>query len=172
MKAMALTARNEMTPADVPAPEIRNDTDVLLKVRAVGVCGSDVHYYRTGRIGSQVVTYPFRVGHEFAATVQATGRKVGRVKIGDLVAVDPAISCGQCDQCRAGRRHTCRKLLFLGCPGQIEGCLCEYVVMPENCCYPVRPPITPEQAAFAEPLSIGIYAVTLAGTVRTSCGSG
>ena len=166
MKSVALTALKQMALSDAPAPTIRKDTDVLLDVRSVGVCGSDVHYYLTGRIGSQVVEYPFRVGHEFSGTVRQTGRKVTRVKPDDLVAVDPAMSCGQCDQCRAGRRHTCRHLKFLGCPGQAEGCLCESIVMPEECCFPVRPPMTPEQAAVAEPLSIGVYAVSLSVPMR------
>ena len=159
MKAVVLTGIRKMELRDIPAPRIENDTDVLLKVGSIGVCGSDVHYYTTGRIGSQVVKYPFRVGHEFAATVWEVGRRVRGLKPGTRVAVEPAMSCGKCDQCRIERRHTCRKLRFLGCPGQAEGCLCEYVVMPAECCYPIRKKTTLEQAAIAEPLSIGVYAV-------------
>ena len=140
---------------------IEQDTDVLLKVGVVGVCGSDVHYYTTGRIGSQVVTYPYRVGHEFAGTVAAVGPGVTGLQVGDRVAVDPAMSCGACDQCRAGRPHTCRALRFLGCPGQAEGCLSERIVMPAACCFPVQDSTTLEQAAVIEPLSIGVYAVQM-----------
>jgi len=159
MKSVVLTGIRKMEVREVPTPRIENDTDVLLKVGSIGVCGSDVHYYTTGRIGSQVVKYPFPVGHEFAATVQEVGRSVKRVRPGARVAVEPAMSCGQCDQCRAGRRHTCRKLRFLGCPGQVEGCLSEYIVMPAECCYPIKRKTTLEQAAIAEPLSIGVYSV-------------
>lgn len=159
MMAVVLTGIRAMQVRDIPNPKLSNDTDVLLKVGSVGVCGSDVHYYTTGRIGSQVVKYPFRVGHEFAATVLAVGRRVKRLKPGVKVAVEPAMSCGTCDQCRAHRRHTCRTLRFLGCPGQAEGCLSEYIVMPAECCYPVRRDTSLEQAAIAEPLSIGVYAV-------------
>jgi L-iditol 2-dehydrogenase len=166
MKTVVLTGIRQMEMREAPKPEIGKDTDVLLKVESVGVCGSDVHYYVSGRIGGQVVSYPFRVGHEFAATVTAVGRKVKRVKVGDRVAVEPAMSCGKCDQCRSGRRHTCRKLRFLGCPGQAEGCLAEYVVMPQECCYPVKKKTTFDQAALAEPLSIGIYAVRLAAPLK------
>jgi len=109
------------------------------------------------------VQYPFRVGHECAAVVEDVGRGVIDLAPGDRVAVDPAMSCWQCDQCRAGRSHTCRKLRFLGCPGQAEGCLCEYIVMPRESCYPIPPEMTLEQAAIAEPLSIGYYAVRLSG---------
>ena len=159
MKAAVLTGIRKMAVRDIPKPRIENDEDVLLKVGSIGVCGSDVHYYTTGRIGSQVVKHPFRVGHEFAATVAETGGRVKGLKPGDKVAVDPAMSCGECDQCKVGRRHTCRNLRFLGCPGQAEGCLSEYVVMPAECCYRVRIGTTLENAAIVEPLSIGWYAV-------------
>jgi len=125
----------------------------------VGVCGSDVHYYETGRIGSQVVKYPFMVGHECAATVKETGRAAKRVKVGDRTVVEPAIVCHKCDQCRVGRENTCRNLKFLGCPGQVAGCLCEYIVMPEDCCYPVGNKLSLEQAVLCEPLAIGVYSV-------------
>jgi L-iditol 2-dehydrogenase len=144
---------------NVPEPTIKKDNDVLLKVEAVGVCGSDVHYYETGRIGSQIVEYPFVVGHECAATVKAVGRAVTRVKVGDGVVVDPAIACNNCDQCKEGRRNTCRNLKFLGCPGQASGCLCEYIVMPEDCCFPIDDKITLEQGVLCEPLAIGVYVV-------------
>jgi L-iditol 2-dehydrogenase len=148
-----------MEMANVPEPTIKKDDEVLLKVEVVGVCGSDVHYYETGRIGSQIVEYPFVVGHECAATVKAVGRAVTRVKVGDGVVVEPAIACNNCDQCKRGRKNTCRNLKFLGCPGQANGCLCEYIVMPEDCCFPIDDEITFEQGVLCEPLAIGVYAV-------------
>jgi len=165
MKTVVLTGIRGMELRDAEMPKIQAKTDVLLKVGVVGVCGSDVHYYTTGRIGSQIVKYPFRVGHEFAATVHETGSLVTMIRPGDRVAVDPAMSCGECDQCRSGRRHTCRRLRFLGCPGQAEGCLAEYVVMPEACCFPLGRSMSLEQGALAEPLSIGLYATRLAGVL-------
>jgi L-iditol 2-dehydrogenase len=160
MKAVVLTRLKTMDLVDVPEPQPDAERNVLLEVGAVGVCGSDVHYYRTGRIGSQVVQYPYRVGHECAGTVLETGPGVRTLKPGDRVAVEPAMSCGTCDQCRVGRRHTCRTLRFLGCPGQAEGCLSERIAMPEDCCVPVGLNTSLEQAALVEPLSIGVYAVT------------
>jgi len=103
MKAAVLTGICQMQVMDVPKPKIEKDGDILLKIEKVGVCGSDVHYYETGRIGSQVVQYPFIVGHECAATVEAVGKSVTRVKVGEQVVVDPAVSCHRCDQCRRGR---------------------------------------------------------------------
>ena len=166
MKAMMLTGLRRKEMRTVPDPEIRNDGDVLLKLACVGVCGSDVHYYLRGNIGSQVVKYPFTVGHECSAIVQAVGKSVTRVRPGDRVAVEPAMSCGTCDQCLCGRPHTCRRLRFLGCPGQAEGCLAEYLVMPEACCVPVPPELSLEMAAFVEPMAIGLYAARLAGSLK------
>jgi len=150
-----------MEMVEAPDPKLERDTDVLLDINVVGVCGSDVHYYTTGRIGSQVVRHPFRVGHECSATVREVGSKVTGLKPGDLVAVDPAAPCGECDQCKCGREHTCRNLTFLGTPGQGEGCLCDRIVMPAGSCFPVPDGVTPEQAAIIEPLSIGVYSVQL-----------
>lgn len=162
MKAAVLTGLNEMEIVDLPKPEIERDTDVLLKIERIGVCGSDVHYYTTGRIGSQVVEYPYRVGHECSATVAEVGTGVTTLKVGDRVAVDPAQWCDECDQCKAGRAHTCRNLLFLGTPGQGPGCLCEYITMPAKSLFPIGANTTLQQAAIVEPLSIGIYSVKLA----------
>ncbi|MFA6102283.1 MAG: alcohol dehydrogenase catalytic domain-containing protein [Victivallaceae bacterium] len=159
MKTCKLTGIRRMAMMDVPTPEIQNDTDVLIKMSCVGVCGSDVHYYESGQIGSQVVQYPFTVGHEGAGIVVAAGRAVTRVKAGSRIAIEPAMPCHQCDQCLAGRPHTCRKLRFLGCPGQAEGCLSEYLVMPEASCFPIPDSMTFDEAALSEPLAIGVYAV-------------
>ena len=159
MKAMMLTGIRAMELGEVADPELRAPDDVLIRMGAVGVCGSDVHYFTNGRIGDQVVTYPFMVGHEGAGIVEAVGAAVTRVKPGDRIAIEPAITCGRCDQCRAGRCNTCRHTRFLGCPGQVAGCLSEFIVMPEACCFPVRPDTTLELATISEPLAIGLYAL-------------
>jgi L-iditol 2-dehydrogenase len=159
MKATLLTGIRQFETRQVPDPKLINDSDVLIRIKTVGVCGSDIHYYTTGRIGSQIVEYPFIVGHEAAGVVEKTGKKVTRVKPGQRTTIDPAVSCGQCDQCRAGRENTCRELLFLGSPKQLEGCLCEYVVVPEKNCYPIEESMTLEQATLSEPLAIGVYSV-------------
>ena len=132
MKAILLTGLKQMEIGDVPEPKIEKSTDVLLKIERIGVCGSDVHYYETGRIGSQIVEYPYITGHECAATVMAVGDSVTRVKAGDEVAIDPAVSCYECAQCKLGRENTCYNLRFLGTPGQGHGCLCEYLSCRRN----------------------------------------
>ncbi len=116
-------------------------------------------FYTTGRIGSQIVQYPFAVGHEGAGIVKKTGKSVTRVKPGDRIAIEPAMPCFECDQCRAGRENTCRNLRFLGCPGQAEGCLCEYILIPETSCIPIPDHMSFDEAAISEPLAIGLYGV-------------
>ncbi len=157
MKATVLTGIHGVEIRDVPEPEIVSPRDVLLKMKSVGVCGSDVHYYSWGRIGAQVVEYPFRIGHEGSAEVAKVGSEVTSVKPGDRVAIEPNVACGQCDQCLAGRENTCRRTMFLGCPGQLPGCMAEYIVMPEECCIPIPNHMTWDEAALVEPLAIGLY---------------
>lgn len=156
---MMLTGIRQMEMKEVPAPVLLNDRDVKIRMKTLGVCGSDIHYYVSGKIGSQVVKYPFTVGHEGAGEVEAVGPRVTRVKPGDRIAIEPAMPCWECDQCRAGRPHTCRNLRFLGCPGQAEGSLSEYIVMPETSCFKIPDEMSFDEAAISEPLAIGLYAV-------------
>jgi L-iditol 2-dehydrogenase len=159
MKVALLTGIRKFETRKVPEPKLTKDTDVLIRIKTVGVCGSDIHYYTTGRIGAQIIQFPFTVGHEAAGIVEQTGKKVTRVKPGQRIAIDPAVYCGHCDQCRAGRENTCRKQLFLGCPEQLDGALCQYLVLPEICCFPIKDRTTFEQATLSEPLAIAVYAV-------------
>jgi len=159
---MQLSGIRQMEMREVETPKIVNTNDVLIKMKVLGVCGSDIHYYISGKIGSQVVQYPFPVGHEGAGEVVGIGSTVTSVKVGDRIAIEPAMPCFNCDQCKAGRPHTCRKLKFLGCPGQADGCLSEYIVMPQTSCFPIPSTMSYDQAAISEPLAIGVYAVRLA----------
>lgn len=161
-----LTGIRAMEIHEVPDPVLTGPDDVLLKMTVVGVCGSDIHYYTQGKIGSQVVSYPFPVGHEGAAIVVETGTRVTKVKKGDFVAIEPAMPCGECDQCLSGRSNTCRKLLFLGCPGQAEGCLKEYIIMPESSCFPLTGSLVPDHGVISEPLAIGVYSVERSAGVQ------
>jgi L-iditol 2-dehydrogenase len=159
MKAMQLTGIRQISMVEIPDPVIIHDTDVLIKMKTLGVCGSDVHYFKHGKIGSQVVQFPFALGHEGSGQVVTVGKAVKHLKVGQRIAIEPAMPCGECDQCLSGRPHTCRKLKFLGCPGQADGCLSEYIVMPESSCIPISDALSYDQAAISEPLAIGVYAV-------------
>lgn len=161
MKAMVLTGLNRIDIIDKSDPVISRPDEVRIRMKSVGVCGSDIHYYKEGKIGSQVVSYPFTVGHEGAGIIEQIGTGVKNLKPGDHVAIDPAMPCYSCDQCKAGRFHTCRNLKFLGCPGQAEGCLSEFLVMPAKSCYKLPDSITLDQGALSEPLAIGVYAAKI-----------
>ncbi|MDD4756507.1 MAG: alcohol dehydrogenase catalytic domain-containing protein [Prolixibacteraceae bacterium] len=168
MKKVVLTELRKMELIGVDVPQLMSPDDVKIRLLSIGVCGSDIHYYTEGRIGTQVVDFPFALGHECSGTIEETGSAVTNVKVGDLVVVDPAVHCGECDQCLSGRPHTCRNIKFLGCPGQLEGCLSDYIVMPSFTCYPVTGKLNPVQAALIEPFTIGVYTVRQAQLPDTS----
>ncbi len=163
MRSMVLTGIRELELREAPEPGPPAAGEVQIRLTHIGVCGSDVHYYTEGRIGSQVVQYPYRVGHECAGVVEAVGSGVTGMEPGTRLAIDPAMPCWRCDQCRRGRENTCSDLGFLGTPGQAEGCLCDRIRMPATSCFPIPDSLSLEEAAFCEPLSIGIYALGLAG---------
>jgi L-iditol 2-dehydrogenase len=162
MMAAYLTGLNRMEVRRAPAPPPPGPHEVLLRINTVGVCGSDIHYYKQGRVGTQVVDYPHVIGHECAATILEVGGQVWELGIGQRVAIDPLVACGRCDQCRAGRKHTCREQKFLGNPGQLPGALAEYLVLPAECCTAVPDTLDDDQATAVEPFSIGLYAAQMA----------
>jgi L-iditol 2-dehydrogenase len=163
MKAALLTGIGKIEVREVPEPQLTKNTDVLIRVGAVGVCGSDIHYYSEGGIGDQIVRYPFIVGHECSGTVEKVGPSVRRLKLGDRVAVDPAIVCGACDQCLAGRPNTCRRLLYLGTPNQLSGALCERIVMPEENGFLLPAELNLDEGVLVEPLTIAVHSLKLTG---------
>jgi L-iditol 2-dehydrogenase len=141
-----------------PAP---GPGEALLKVASVGVCGSDVHYYLHGRIGSQVVTNPIIMGHEFSARIVGLGPGVEDLHVGELVAVDPGIPCQECELCQQGHPNLCPNVRFCGTP-PIDGVFAEYTVMPAQNCVPLPPELGPVEGAMLEPLGIAIHSVDLA----------
>jgi L-iditol 2-dehydrogenase len=166
MRAAFLTGVRTIEVREAHAPRIAKDDDVLVRSKAVGVCGSDLHYFLSDSVGGDRVKYPFIPGHECAGVVEEVGKAVTRVKPGDAVVVEPAVSCGLCDQCLAGRPHTCRKLLFLGHYGELTGGMAELALAPERNCVPLPAKMTVVQGMLAEPLSIALYAAGLAGSLR------
>ena len=169
MKTAVISNPGKMSFVESDKPEIRQAEDVLLRVRAVGVCGSDIHYFKHGGIGNKKVSFPFRPGHELAGEVIQTGDAVTGLAAGSKVAIDPLISCGKCEQCLNGREHTCLSQIFLGAPDQAPGALAEYLVLPEKCCYKVPDQMDWPAAVIVEPMSIGIYTVDFiqSGTAKS-----
>jgi len=148
--------RLETLPQPSPGPG-----ELLLKVASVGICGSDVHYYVEGRIGDQVVIDPIVMGHEFSAWVAGLGAGVKGFAAGELVAVEPAIGCGECESCQHGHPNLCPRVRFCGTP-PIDGVFREYTVMPAENCFKLPEGLGPEEGAMLEPLGIAIHAVDLA----------
>ncbi len=144
---------------DTPTP---GPGEVLLRLGAGGICGSDLHYYYEGRNGSFIVREPLIPGHEASAVVEAVGPGVTRVKKGDKVAVSPSHACGRCEGCRSGREQLCSNMKFLGSASlfpHVQGMFREYFVMGERQCYPVGGDLTLGELAFAEPLAVALHSV-------------
>ena len=112
--------------ADCEMPEA-GPGEVLIKVECCGVCGSDVHFFRYGRIGEKIAPVPFVLGHEISGTVIKTGENVTALKIGDRVAVEPGTPCGSCEMCRKGRYNLCENMSFLAAP-PTNGNGCDVVI--------------------------------------------
>ena len=163
---MALTDIRKVEMIKEPDPVLLEESDVMISVSHMGVCGSDMHQYTTGGIGGHSVEYPFVLGHEGSGVIEDFAAGVKGLKKGQRIAIEPAMPCLKCDQCLAGRQHTCHNMVFLGSPGQAPGLLCETIVMPAHCCYPLPDHLGNELAVLAEPLSIAIWSADLAGIIQ------
>ncbi len=138
----------------VPEPQGR---EVLVEVKAVGVCGSDVHYYEHGRIGEFVVEQPMVLGHEAAGVIAGLGPQATRHQVGDRVSMEPGVPCGRCRQCRVGRYNLCPDVEFFATP-PIDGSFANYVAIHEDFAFKLPDEVSDEEGALLEPLSVGIWA--------------
>jgi L-iditol 2-dehydrogenase len=159
MRAARIHGIRDIQIDDVPRPE-PGPGEVLLKMAAVGVCGSDVHYYLDGGIGDAVVTEPIIMGHEPSAYVAELGEGVEELEVGQLVAIEPAIPCGHCEMCLTGHPNLCPNVRFCGTP-PINGVFSEYAVMPADNCIPLPEGFSPVEGALLEPLGVAIHTVDL-----------
>ena len=153
----------------IPHPGPPGRGQVLLRVQATGICGSDLHSYQDARIGDTGITAPLILGHEFAGLIEAIGSEAldgnfQPLTPGTLVAVDPAQPCHQCDMCEQGHPNLCRRLRFCS-NSPNDGSLCEWMHMPARCCFPVPSSIDADSAALLEPLGVALHAVDL-GRIR------
>ena len=151
-----LYATRDLRIEDRPTPEPGPD-EVLVNVRAIGICGSDVHYYEHGRIGPYVVEQPMIIGHESAGTIVAVGSAVDPGRVGELVALEPGVPCRNCEQCLAGRYNLCPVVVFFATP-PVDGSIANYVTIDATFAHPAPEGLTFEQAAMAEPVSVGVWA--------------
>lgn len=154
MRAAVLRETRRIELEERPVPEPRAD-EVLVRVAAVGVCGSDTHYYREGRIGEFVLTAPLILGHEASGTIVAVGDDVPASRIGERVSIEPQRPCRVCEQCSAGHYNLCPSMEFFATP-PIDGAFCEYVTIQSSFAHTVPDAISDDAAALFEPLSVGI----------------
>ncbi len=162
-KAFYMTGLRKMEMREVSVPMPKED-QVLIKIEYVGICGSDVHYLEHGRIGDFVVEGDFILGHECSGVVVETGKNVKRLKVGDKVALEPGVPCGQCEFCRSGKYNLCPDVEFLATP-PYHGCLMNYMAFPENMAFKLPDNVSTKEGALVEPLAVGLHAAAQ-GNVR------
>lgn len=166
MLAARLYAPKDLRIDKLDRPPAPKRGQVLIRVTAVGVCGSDLHNYEDARIGDTTINSPVTLGHEFAGVIEALGENaydgLGQaLKIGQRVAVDPATPCYRCENCEHGHPNLCTRLHFHGLFPD-DGALCEYMLTDARGCFPIPDNLTDSAAALLEPLGVGIHAVDLA----------
>lgn len=155
MKAAVLRGVRDLVIADVLEPLEVPRGYVKVAVKAVGICGSDVHYYKEGAIGSFVLRQPMILGHEVGGVVVEAGEDT-HIPVGSVVALEPGVPCGACQQCRTGHYNLCQDVQFFATP-PVDGAMTKYVLHPAAYTF-VADGLTPVEASLAEPLSVGIYA--------------
>jgi len=164
-RAAVLHAPRDVRVEERPVPE-PGPHDVLVEIAAVGVCGSDVHYYEEGRIADRVVRAPHVLGHESAGRVVATGDRATLHAVGARVALEPGLPCGRCRECRTGHYNLCRDVRFMGAP-PTDGTFTRYVAIPEDFAHALPDGLSDEAGALMEPLSVALWACAKA---RVSAG--
>ncbi len=161
MRAAVLHAPGEIRIEERERPR-PGPREVLVEITAVGVCGSDVHYYEHGRIGPFVVEAPLVLGHESAGRVVELGEGATGHAVGDRVALEPGVPCGRCRECRAGRYNLCADVRFFATP-PVDGAFAEFVAIHEDFAFALPDSLSDEEGALMEPLSVGVWACRKAG---------
>lgn len=158
MKAAVFHGIRDLQIQEYPLRKLRPG-EVLLKVHACGVCGTDVHIYE-GDEGSATVDPPVILGHEFSGEICETASDVQTIHVGDRVAVDPNIQCGKCSHCRKGKIHLCQNLTAIGVT--MDGGFAEYCIVLEQQMYKLPDHVSFEQGALAEPIACCLHGIDLA----------
>ena len=156
MKTAVMLGTGHMGFEERDIPKV-GDSEVLVKLEYVGICGSDLHYYETGAIGDYVVKPPFVLGHEPGGTVVEVGKEVRHLKAGDRVALEPGKTCGHCEFCREGKYNLCPEVVFFATP-PVDGVFQEYVAHEADLCYKLPENVSSLEGALIEPLAVGFHA--------------
>lgn len=139
---------------EVPKPKAN---EVVVKLEYIGICGSDLHYYETGRIGDYIVEPPFVLGHEPGGVVVEVGEDVTHLNVGDKVALEPGKTCGHCEFCKTGRYNLCSDVIFFATP-PVDGVFQEYVAHEADLCFKLPENVSTLEGALIEPLAVGFHA--------------
>ncbi|MFC2075883.1 NAD(P)-dependent alcohol dehydrogenase [candidate division KSB1 bacterium] len=160
MKAAYLNGpgRVELKELEVPVP---GDGEALVRIGSVGVCASDVHYFRDGRIGDTVAEGPVILGHEAAGTIESVGKGVDNSLVGHRVALEPGVPCGSCEHCLGGNYNLCPDIKFFG-SWPVDGCYSQYITHPARFCYHLPDNLSDDSGALVETLSVCLNAFNLA----------
>ena len=161
MKVAVMNGIGEMGYTERPIP-VPQDNEVLVKLEYVGICGSDMHYYETSRIGDFVVEPPFVLGHEPGGVVVGVGKDVTHLKVGDHVALEPGKTCGKCKFCREGKYNLCPDVVFFATP-PVDGVFQEYVAHEAALCFKLPDNVSTLEGALIEPLAVGFHAAKQGG---------
>ncbi|MCY0878414.1 MAG: alcohol dehydrogenase catalytic domain-containing protein [Firmicutes bacterium] len=157
MKAAVLMAPHDIQIVERPEPKTVPPGYVRIRVKAVGICGSEIHYYESGRIGEHILSRPMVIGHEIGGLVEEVGEGVDTTfQRGTVVSLEPGVPCGQCSFCRQGEYNFCPQMQFFATP-PVDGAMQDVIVHPAAYTFPADP-LSVEEAALAEPLAVGVYA--------------
>lgn len=161
MQALQLVAPRELDVRTIPDPPDPGPGEVVVRLRACGVCGSDMHYYLEDNCAGTPALYPSVLGHEPAGEIAAIGKGVETLAVGDRVAVEPAICCGKCEPCLTGKRNLCENVLFMG-GVQLPGLLREFAVVPAHNVLKIGADMDFAAAVAIEPIAVLLHALNLA----------
>ncbi|ONH68092.1 Sorbitol dehydrogenase 1 [Cyberlindnera fabianii] len=159
--SVVLKKVNEIITEDRPVPEITDDRYVKVAIKKTGICGSDIHYYTHGKIGSFVLERPMVLGHESSGIVAEVGKLVTRVKVGDRVAIEPGVPSRYSDEYKTGKYNLCPCMAFAATP-PYDGTLARYYLAPEDFLVKLPDNVSLEEGALVEPLSVAVHASKLA----------
>lgn len=161
MNVAVMTAARQMewVEKDIPKPK---KGEVLVKLEYVGVCGSDLHFYEAGRLGNWVPDGPLTLGHEPGGEVVELGEGVSSLQVGDKIALEPGVGCGECEMCKKGLYNLCYDMSFMAIPNEREGVFSDYCVHPANMCFKLPENVDTMEGALIEPLAVGFHAAAIA----------
>eukprot|EP01089_Gocevia_fonbrunei_P019273 TRINITY_DN6775_c0_g1_i1.p1 TRINITY_DN6775_c0_g1~~TRINITY_DN6775_c0_g1_i1.p1 ORF type:complete len:356 (+),score=61.50 TRINITY_DN6775_c0_g1_i1:33-1070(+) len=164
--AVILKGINDIQLENIPVPVPKPD-EVLVSMRSIGICGSDVHYVVKGRIGDFIVNGPMILGHESSGVVAEVGSDVKSLKKGDRITLEPGVTCKKCRYCKEGRYNLCEDIEFFATP-PYHGSMANYVVHPADLCFKIPDHVSFDEAAMCEPLAVGVHACRRAGVAMGS----